>query len=99
MEISSDFWNAEKGLVLVADDGAVRFTRNGRAKYAPLFARHGYALDNVKTVERFVEVMTLVNHCELNANTREFEKLLKDPATSEAEREVIRRALAVDYPK
>ena len=38
MQISSDFWNAQKGLLLVGDDGAIRFTRTGRAKYVPLLA-------------------------------------------------------------
>lgn len=97
MQISSDFWNAQKGLMLVGDDGAIRFTRTGRAKYAPLLARHGFALDNVKTIEGFVELMGRVNHRELEANTRELEKVMNDPATTEVEREVIRRALAADY--
>ena len=97
MQIPSDFWNAQKGLMLVGDDGTVRFTRTGRAKYAPLFARHGFALDNVKTVERFVELVSWVNHRELEANARELDKVMNDPATTEVEREVIMRALTADF--
>jgi hypothetical protein len=96
MEISNDFWNAQKGLVVVGDDGAIRFTRTGRAKYAPLLARYGFALDNLKTVQRFIEIMSHVNVGELEANTRALDKVLNDPATSVVEREVIRRALATD---
>jgi hypothetical protein len=86
-------------MMLVGQDGAVRFTRTGRAKYAPLFARHGFALDNVKTIEGFVELMSWINHLELEANTGELEKVMTDSATTEVEREVIRRALAADYRK
>jgi hypothetical protein len=96
MEISSDFWNAHKGLVLVGDDGAIAFTRTGRTRYAPLLAKYGFALDHVKTVERFCEVMSHVNVGELEANTLQLEKVLKDPFTSAVERELIRRALATD---
>jgi hypothetical protein len=99
MEIANDFWIAQQGMMLVGDDGAVHFTRTGRAKYAPLFARHGFALDNVKTVEGFVEIMSRINHLELEANTGELERVMIDPATTEVEREVIRRALAADYGK
>jgi hypothetical protein len=99
MQISSDFWNAQKGLLLVGDDGAIRFTRTGRAKYAPLLARYGFALDNVKTIQKFEELMSHVSYGELEENTRELEKLMNDPATSDVEREVIRRALAADCSK
>jgi hypothetical protein len=97
MELSSDFWNAQTGLMLVGNDGAIRFTRTGRTRYAPLLARYGFALDHVKTVERFREVMSHVNVGELEANTLELEKVLNDPLTSEVERELIRRALTTDY--
>jgi hypothetical protein len=96
MELSSDFWNAQKGLMLVGDDGAIRFTRTGRTRYAPLLARYGFALDHVKTVERFREVMSHVNAGELEANTLELEKVLNDPLISAVERELIRRALATE---
>jgi hypothetical protein len=99
MQISSDFWNEQKGLLLVGDPGAIRFTRTGRAKYAPLLARYGFALDNVKTIKKFEEHMSHVSYGELEANTRELEKVMNDPATSEVEREVIRRALAADFTK
>jgi hypothetical protein len=99
MQISSDFWNAQKGLMLVGDDGAIRFTRTGRAKYAPLLAKHGFALDNVKTIQKFAELMSNVNYGELEANTRELEQVMNDPTTGEAERELIRRALAADSTK
>jgi hypothetical protein len=90
MVLSSDFWNAHKGLVLVGDDGAIGFTRTGRARYAPLLAKYGFALDNVKTVERFREVISHVNAGELEANTLELEKVLNDRLTSEAQRALTR---------
>ena len=82
---------------MVGDNGAMRFTRPGRARYAGLFARYGCALENVKTIQRFVELMSHINYCELKANTGQLKRILNDPATSEAERDVIRRALGMDY--
>jgi hypothetical protein len=96
MKISSDFWNVQRGLVLVGDDGAIRFTRTGRAKYAPLLARHGFALDACKTIQRFMDLMSHINHHALRANTRDLENFMNDPATSEFERDLIKRALATD---
>jgi hypothetical protein len=67
MKLSSDFWNSQKGLVLVGDDGAIRFTRTGRTRYAPLLAKYGFAIENVKTVERFRDVMGYINGGEPDA--------------------------------
>ena len=97
MDLSSDFWNAQKGLVLFGDDGAIGFTRTGRARYAPLLAKYGFALDNVKTVDQFLGAMSRVNAGELEANMLELEKVLNDPRTNADERELIRRALATDF--
>jgi hypothetical protein len=96
MELSSDFWESQKGLVLIGNDGEIRFTRTGRARYAARFAKYGFALDNVKTVERFREVMGYVIVGELDANTLEFERLLNDPLTTEEERQLIRGVLTAD---
>ncbi len=98
MKLSTDFWNVQTGLVLVGDDGTLRFTRTGRVRYAPLFARYGFALDHVKTVERFCEVLHHVNTGELEANTIALQKVLNDPLAGEFEREIVRRALpATDH--
>jgi hypothetical protein len=94
MDLSNDFWNAYKGLVLVGDDGTIAFTRMGRKRYAPLFAKYGFALDNVRTVDLFFHVMSRANAEELEANSLEFERVLNDPRTSAVERELIRLALA-----
>jgi len=51
----------------------------------------------VRTIQRFVELMSHINYCELKANTGQLKRILNDPATSEAERDVIRRALGMDY--
>ena len=99
MELSQNFWKAHQGLVLVGLDGSLRFTRAGRTKFAPRLAKYGYALANVKTYERFSEVMSHVNAGELEANNREFERLLASPGTSVEEREMIRAILGTDGPQ
>ncbi len=98
MTLSSEFWNAYKSHVLIGDDGALRFTRTGRTRYAPLLAKYGFALDQVRILERFLELMTYVNDKAFDANTRALQKAWSHPLTSEAERDLIRRALAMDLP-
>jgi hypothetical protein len=92
--LSSDFWDAYKGIVLVGNDGAIRFTRAGRARYAPLLAKYGFAIDQVKRVERFRDVIGAVIDGEIEVNTHLLEKALHNPLTSAFEREFIRRVLA-----
>jgi hypothetical protein len=94
MDLSNEFWNAYKSDVLIGDAGAIRFTRTGRRRYAPLFAKYGFALDHVRTVERFFEVMGQVNAAELEENTLDLERAFQDPLMSAVERDLIRRVLA-----
>ena len=96
MELSPAFWESQKGLLLVTTDGALHFTKAGRAEYAPLLARYGFALDNVTTLDRFREVMEPVNAGELAANTRQFEAYLNDPTLTPEERVIVRRVLGLD---
>jgi len=97
MQIANDFWIAQQRMMLVGDDGAIRFTRTGRAKYAPLLAGMVLRLTTWKTVEGFVEAHESSQPPRARSHTRELEKVMNDPATTEVEREVIRRALAADY--
>ena len=57
MKLSDEFWQTQKGLLLVGEDGTLRFTAAGRAHYAPLLAKYGFSISNVKTLEKFREVM------------------------------------------
>jgi|GEM_PF-4829143 len=95
MELTEEFWKTQRGLLLVGSDGSLRFTAAGRAKYAPRLAKHGFAITNVTTVERFREVMGVVLQRELAENTRQLERLLADPNTTEEERASIRRVLGI----
>jgi hypothetical protein len=98
MNLSTEFWNAYNGVVVVATDGAIGFTRMGRTRYAPLFARYGFAIDQIKTLTRFLELTTYVNQQGYESNTRALKRALSHPATSEVERDLIRRALSIDFP-
>jgi hypothetical protein len=96
MNISTEFWKYQKGLVLVGSDGEIVFTRAGRTRYASILAKYGFALGNVKSLERFQKVLSDVNAGELEANTIELEKIMDDPLTNEFERDLIRCALTTD---
>ena len=98
MELSRDFWDAFKGLVLIDTRGGLHFSRTGYGRYAPLFAKYGFAVDAVKTIERFRAVLAHVNAGELEANTLELDRIRSDPATDEAERAWITRVLAEELP-
>jgi hypothetical protein len=93
MTLSNDFWKIHVGLVLVATDGTLRFTSAGRKHFAGRMAKFGFALQNIKTLARFAEVMSMVSEGELQANTQTFEQLLNSPATSREERAMIHRIL------
>lgn len=89
----SEFWEAQKGLMLIGSDGALRFTAAGRANYTALMAKHGFALETIRTQERFKEVMGVINSVEYEQNTRQFEELLRDPELTEQERSLINQIL------
>ena len=95
MNLSNDFWETQKGLVLVGQDGTLRFTAAGRAKYAPLFAKHGFSISNVKTIEQFSQVLKPITAAQLDANTAELVRIMNDPSTSEEERASIQRVLNI----
>jgi hypothetical protein len=93
MNFSSEFWNTHKGLVLIGTDGALAFTAAGHARFAARMAKFGFVLQNIKTFERFSEVMSIVSAGELEVNTLALEELLAAPGTSPEERALIRRVL------
>lgn len=93
MKLSEGFWNNQRGLLLVSESGALRFTSAGRAHYAPLLAKYGFSISNVKTIEQFRETMGVINAGELEENAREMMKLLDDPNTTPEERAAIERVL------
>lgn len=93
--LSDDFWQAHKGLLLVSETGVLRFTAAGRAHYAPLLAKYGFSISNVKTLEQFCKVMEPVNAGELDENTQEMLRLLNDPSTTAEERATIERVLGL----
>jgi len=95
MKLSNDFWQTQKGLLLVSESGALRFTAAGREHYAPLLAKYGFSISNVKTLEQFREVMGPVNAGELEENTKEMHRLLNDPNTTAEERAMIKRVLSL----
>jgi hypothetical protein len=93
LRLSTEFWDAQKGLMLIGSDGSIGFSAAGREHYGPLFAKYGYALQSVTTRERFYSVMQEVTAGELEANTLKFEAMLRDPNTTPEERELIKRVL------
>jgi hypothetical protein len=95
MNLPEQFWETQKGLLLVGEGGTLRFTGRGRAHYAPLFAKHGISISNVKTIDQFRSVMKPVNAAELDANTAELMRIMNDPLTTEEERATIRRVLNI----
>lgn len=95
MELPKAFWESQKGLLLVGENGKLRFTAKGRKFYTPLLAKYGFSISNVKTIEHFRDVMEVVNAGELDSNTRELMRLLNDPNTTPEEREAIKRVLSL----
>lgn len=101
MKLSNEFWAAHKGELIVGTNGELAFTEVGRKKYAPIFAKHGYTLALVSTVEIFEHVMDIVTTEQLEATTEKVRNLLSNSAATEEERETIRRVLEIseDRPK
>lgn len=93
MKLSNEFWDTQKGLMLIGSDGSLRFTAAGRARYAPILAKYGFSIANATTLNYFIEVMGTANAGELAENTRSFEEILTDPETSQEERELVNRIL------
>lgn len=99
--LPADFWETHRGELLVGGKGQLLFTEAGRKKYAPLFAKHGYALSSINTVEIFQQVLDRLATEELEATTQKLVNLMGNPAATEEERETIRRVLEAseDRPK
>lgn len=77
------------------ESGTLRFTAAGRAHYAPLLAKHGLSISNVKTIEQFRDVMAPVNAGELDENAKKMRRLLNDPSTTPEERATLERVLSI----
>lgn len=92
-QLPEDFWLKQQGLILLSDTGTVYFTRRGRAHYGPLMAQRGFALANVTTVERLLEVLGCIEQGQFEADHREMLHILNDPTTTEEERAIIRQVL------
>src|SRR5579872_4534100 len=93
MNLSNEFWDIQRGLMLIGSDDSLRFTAAGRARYAAVLDKYGFSIANVTTLTRFVEVMGTVNAGELAENTQRFEEVLADPEASPEERELVNRIL------
>ena len=89
MNLSREFWEVQKGLLLIGSDGSLRFTSAGRARYAPILAKYGFSISNASTLNGFIDVMGKVNSRELAENTQRFEEMLADPKISQEERDLI----------
>jgi hypothetical protein len=98
MNLTAEFWDTQKGLLLIGSDGSLRFTAAGKLRYAPLLAKYGFALQNISSAERFSQVMESVNAGELEENTQTFETLLCDPKTTAEEKALICRVLGRPEP-
>lgn len=98
MELKQEFWD-EFGLDLVMDgQGNVVFTQSGRDKYTPLFAKWGYCLANIRTVEDFKRILRRVNARELEENNQKLAACLADPSVPESEKDFIRKLLGPATP-
>lgn len=82
MDRNKKFWDAQRGLVLVTIDGALRLTQAGRALYAPFLAKHGFSPATLKTTAQFDAFLIHVNADILEAKFAELDRVLDDPATS-----------------
>lgn len=89
MNLSKEFWDTQKGLMLIGANGSLRFTEAGLARYTPMLAKYGFSITNASTVNRFLEVMAKVNSRELAENTQRLEEMLADLETREDERHLI----------
>ena len=95
MKLSTQFWTAYKGSLLVRTDGAIGFTAAGRKKFAKPMAQSGFSISNVRTVERFLDIMDTVSAVQLEENTAEMIRLLNAPETTETERAMLKRVLGI----
>jgi len=95
MNLSKNFWKAFEKLVLVGSDGKIVFTAEGRKKLGSQFAKHGFNLSSIKTVDQFRETMRRVAALDLAKSNHEFEEMLQNPSTSAPDRARIRRVLGL----
>lgn len=93
MNLPEQFWQTQRGLVLVGPNGSLRFTSTGKQKYTALLAKYGFDLRSISTLERFRDAFKVVSAGELLSNERELRRLLDDPNTTEGDRQSIRRIL------
>jgi hypothetical protein len=93
MKLKKEFWDEFGRDILVGDNGLVLFTAPGRKKYQYSFAKWGFFLANVTTVQEFQRVLRQVRAHELDENNRKLSACLEDPSVPEAEKQFIRKIL------
>ena len=95
MKLSKEFWEEQKGLMLIGSGGSLRFTAGGKAHYAPMFAKYGFSISSISSKERLEEIMGWVIAGELDETTRQLEQMLRDPETRKEERDLINQILSI----
>lgn len=71
----------------------VFFTKAGKTEFSALFARYGYALDSIRTVEHFAQVLRECNEREYHRNTEELSALYETGELNGEEKALLERLL------
>jgi hypothetical protein len=93
-----EFWDTQKKLLKIGTTGKIFYTEDGKKEYRPLFARYGYAIENVTTLEHFSRVIKDISAMQMEENNAELLRLLNDPLTPIEEREVVSSILGIPVP-
>jgi hypothetical protein len=96
--LRKEFWDVNKRLLKIGPSGKIYYTDEGKAEYRSLFSRHGYALENVATLEDFRRVMQNITASQMQQSNDELLRLIHDPTTSERERAVLAELLGIEPP-
>lgn len=94
--LRKEFWDVNKRLLKISSMGRVYYTDEGKTEYRSLFARHGYVLENVNTLEDFRRVMRNITAMQLEQSTEDILRLIHDPKTSDSERTALAELIGVD---
>jgi hypothetical protein len=73
--------------------GTLHFNGPGRARLAPWFASHGFALQSCKTEDQFKEVLRLVLAADLVQAQAQLQSMLDSGNCTETERQVLQALL------
>lgn len=96
--LRKEFWDINKRLLKVGSTGKLYYTQEGKAEYRALFANHGFALENVTSLDEFRRVMKSITAGQMEDSNAQMLRLIHDPSTPELDRILLCKVLKMAVP-